>query len=72
MRFKSLSSATYLLAFVCQHVFSYQVPRIIQGGMGIRISSWQLAREVSKKGELGVVSGTAIDTVFVRTLQNGK
>jgi nitronate monooxygenase len=39
--------------------------------MGIRISSWQLAREVSKKGELGVISGTAIDSVFVRELQNG-
>jgi hypothetical protein len=48
------------------------VPRIIQGGMGIRISSWELARAVSLKGELGVVSGTGIDTILVRTLQNGK
>jgi hypothetical protein len=47
------------------------VPRIIQGGMGIRISSWELARTVSQKGELGVVSGTSIDTILVRTLQNG-
>jgi hypothetical protein len=47
------------------------VPRIIQGGMGIRISSWQLARAVSRKGELGVVSGTGMDTILVRTLQNG-
>ena len=46
-------------------------PRIIQGGMGIRISSWKLAREVSKKGELGVISGTVMDTVMVRALQMG-
>lgn len=46
-------------------------PRIIQGGMGIRISSWQLARTVAEQGELGVVSATGIDTVMVRTLQLG-
>ena len=39
--------------------------------MGIRISKWELAREVSKKGELGVVSGTVIDTILVRELQDG-
>jgi NAD(P)H-dependent flavin oxidoreductase YrpB (nitropropane dioxygenase family) len=59
-----------LLAFL-SGAMPYQVPRIIQGGMGIRISSWQLAREVSRKGELGVISGTVLDTVFVRELQNG-
>ena len=47
-------------------------PKIIQGGMGVRISSWKLAREVSKKGGLGVISGTAMDVVFVRTLQDGE
>ena len=36
------------------------LPKIIQGGMGVRISSWKLAREVSKRGELGVISGTVI------------
>ena len=46
-------------------------PRIIQGGMGIGVSSWQLARAVSQGGQLGVVSGTAIDTVMVRRLQDG-
>jgi len=50
---------------------AYTLPSIIQGGMGVRISSWNLAREVSQKGELGVISGTAIDVVMVRTLQNG-
>ena len=48
------------------------LPKIIQGGMGVRISSWQLAQAVSKKGGLGVVSGTAMDVIFVRTLQDGE
>lgn len=46
-------------------------PQIIQGGMGIGISNWQLAREVSRQGGLGVVSGTALASVFVRRLQDG-
>ncbi len=46
------------------------VPWLIQGGMGIAISSWPLARAVSSAGQLGVVSGTAIDNVFVRRLQD--
>jgi nitronate monooxygenase len=48
-----------------------RVPKIIQGGMGIRISNWKLAREVARKGELGVISGTVMDTVMIRTLQDG-
>lgn len=39
--------------------------------MGVRISSWKLAREVARKGELGVISGTAMDTIMVRALQKG-
>ncbi|HUS18561.1 MAG TPA: nitronate monooxygenase [Terriglobales bacterium] len=46
-------------------------PQIIQGGMGVAISSWRLARAVSKLGQLGVVSGTALDNVMVRRLQDG-
>ena len=46
-------------------------PRIIQGGMGIGVSGWELARAVSTRGALGVVSGTAVDTVMVRRLQDG-
>lgn len=38
--------------------------------MGIAISGWPLAREVASMGQLGVVSGTAIDNVFVRRLQD--
>lgn len=47
------------------------LPEIIQGGMGIGVSDWRLARAVSSLGQLGVVSGTAIDSVFVRRLQDG-
>ncbi|MFC6659981.1 hypothetical protein [Deinococcus multiflagellatus] len=47
------------------------LPRIIQGGMGIAVSDWQLARTVSQHGGLGVVSGTGIDTVLLRRLQDG-
>lgn len=46
-------------------------PRIIQGGMGVGVSGWPLARAVSRLGQLGVVSGTALDTVLVRRLQLG-
>jgi NAD(P)H-dependent flavin oxidoreductase YrpB (nitropropane dioxygenase family) len=46
-------------------------PVIIQGGMGAAVSSWRLARAVSALGQLGVVSGTALDTVLVRRLQLG-
>lgn len=48
-----------------------QYPRIIQGGMGVAISNWRLARTVSSLGHLGVVSGTVIDTVLARRLQCG-
>lgn len=39
--------------------------------MGIGVSDWRLAKAVSVTGCLGVVSGTALDAVFVRRLQNG-
>jgi NAD(P)H-dependent flavin oxidoreductase YrpB (nitropropane dioxygenase family) len=47
------------------------LPKIIQGGMGIGVSAWTLARAVSSAGQLGVVSGTALDTVIARRLQLG-
>jgi nitronate monooxygenase len=46
-------------------------PTIIQGGLGVAVSSWKLARAVARLGQLGVVSGTAIDQVFARRLQDG-
>ena len=39
--------------------------------MGAGVSSWNLAREVSKLGQLGVVSGTALDSILVRKLWDG-
>ncbi|HOJ62249.1 MAG TPA: nitronate monooxygenase [bacterium] len=47
------------------------LPVIIQGGMGAGVSHWVLAKAVSKLGQLGVVSGTALDTVMARRLQLG-
>ncbi len=44
---------------------------IIQGGMGVGVSGWALARAVSSSGQLGVVSGTALDVVMARRLQAG-
>ncbi len=48
-----------------------QLPVIIQGGMGVGVSHWKLARAVSAHGQLGVVSGTALDQVLLRRLQDG-
>ena len=48
-----------------------QLPRIIQGGMGVGVSNWRLANTVSRLGQLGVVSGTALDSLFVRRLADG-
>jgi nitronate monooxygenase len=47
------------------------LPQIIQGGMGVGVSTWRLANAVSSRRQLGVVSGTGLDTVFVRRLQDG-
>ncbi len=39
--------------------------------MGVGISNWRLANAVSRQGQLGVVSGTALDQLLVRRLQDG-
>jgi nitronate monooxygenase len=39
--------------------------------MGVGVSSWQLARAVSLRGQIGVVSGTALDLILTRRLQLG-
>ena len=44
------------------------LPRVIQGGMGVAVSDWRLANAVARAGQLGVVSGTLLDTVMVRRL----
>ncbi len=48
-----------------------QHPTIIQGGMGAGVSHWRLTNSVSRLGQLGVVSGTALDQILVRRLQDG-
>jgi len=47
------------------------LPLVIQGGMGVAVSNWRLARAVASAGQLGVVSGTGLDTVLVRRLHDG-
>ena len=52
-------------------------PELIQGGMGVGISAWQLARSVAEAGErlgrpvLGVVSGTGLARKMVLRLRKG-
>lgn len=50
---------------------SHSLPDIIQGGMGVGVSGWRLARAVSACDGLGVVSGTALDLILSRRLQQG-
>jgi NAD(P)H-dependent flavin oxidoreductase YrpB (nitropropane dioxygenase family) len=45
--------------------------KIIQGGMGVGISGWPLAKAVSMSGQLGTVSGVVVEKIFARMLQNG-
>ena len=52
-------------------MIALSVPKIIQGGMGVGVSAWPLARAVSKAGQLGVVAGTCLDAVLARRLQLG-
>ena len=47
------------------------LPKIIQGGMGAGVSGWRLAQAVCRQGQLGVVSGTALDQILARRLQDG-
>ena len=57
-------------------VFSPE-PELIQGGMGVGVSSWQLARSVAETGErigrpvLGVVSGIGLATIIILRLRKG-
>ena len=48
-----------------------EIGQIIQGGMGVAISDWRLARAVSAARQLGVVSGTGIGYVMAARLANG-
>lgn len=46
-------------------------PLIIQGGMGVAISDWRLAKAVAQVGQLGVVSGTGLNRVLTSRLMDG-
>lgn len=46
-------------------------PKIIQGGMGVNISSPQLAKQVSMLGQQGTISGTMLEGALVNLLQKG-
>lgn len=52
-------------------------PELIQGGMGVGVSNWRLARAVAIAGQrlgarvLGVVSGTGLPAMLVERLQAG-
>ena len=51
-----------------------QAIKLIQGGMGVYVSNWRLARAVAMERPgitAGTVSGTALDVVYVRMLQLG-
>jgi nitronate monooxygenase len=52
-------------------MIALSLPKIIQGGMGVGVSAWPLAKAVSKAGQLGVVAGTCLDAVLARRLQLG-
>ena len=48
--------------------------KLIQGGMGVYVSNWRLARAMAMQQPgttAGTVSGTALDIVYVRLLQLG-
>ncbi len=47
------------------------LPKIIQGGMGVYVSTPFLANAVSQQGGLGTVSGVAADKILARLLQAG-
>jgi NAD(P)H-dependent flavin oxidoreductase YrpB (nitropropane dioxygenase family) len=52
-------------------VRNQSLPIIIQGGMGVNISGWRLAREISRLGHQGTVSGVALQIIVSRLLQRG-
>lgn len=48
------------------------LPKIIQGGMGVNISNWQLAKIIALlSSQLGTFSGVALERVMTRQLQIG-
>jgi len=62
---------------VTPHTITVGHPELIQGGMGVGVSNWRLARAVAEAGQrlrarvLGVVSGTGLPVMLVDRLQKG-
>ncbi|PIX90265.1 MAG: 2-nitropropane dioxygenase [Candidatus Moranbacteria bacterium CG_4_10_14_3_um_filter_45_9] len=83
--FAFLSEKAFLFLSICKKAFlSYPSnslltkeffmnawPQIIQGGMGIGVSHWRLARAVSLTGHIGTVSLVAVPHLLARRLQLG-
>ena len=46
-------------------------PEVGSGGMGVAVSNWTLARTVSRLGQIGITSGTALPVMLARRLQDG-
>lgn len=58
----------------CEPMQFLQKIQLIQGGMGVYVSNWRLARAVAMERPgitAGTVSGTGLDVVYVRLLQLG-
>ncbi len=47
------------------------LPKVIQGGMGVNVSGWHLARSVSLLGGRGTISGVVLQRLLPRVLQLG-
>ena len=72
-----LDITTFLCYYCKKHIKNKNITEmetsfeIIQGGMGVGISRWYLARTVSMLGGLGTVSGVILERVFAHELQKG-
>lgn len=44
---------------------------VLPGGLGVAMSHWRQARAVPAPGQPVVVSGTVVEQVFARRLQDG-
>jgi len=49
----------------------HELPPLIQGGMGVRISGWKLANATARAGALGVVSTTGLRHIVIEEIRAG-
>ncbi len=47
------------------------MPRLIQAGMGIHVSSAKLANTAARLGALGLVSGVALRHIVIQEIRSG-